>query len=246
MNGKVNSVRELFRRTDWYVKGWRTQIAIRAKIVRDFVGAETPLSILDIGCGDGSVTIPLLSGSNSLTLLDLSDKMLEVAKNNVPADLLDRVKFLNEDVCQAALRAHSYDLIVCVGVLAHVESPEALISRVCQLVSPGGRIVFECSDAHHFLTKLSGIRSRVVGILRPPTYSLNKIRPSWVINEFAKLNCTLTASYRHTFSIPLISRLIPAKRTHAAIHAVFGDGLSNSNSWLGNQCIFSFRHRDAS
>ncbi len=48
------------------------------------------------------------------------------------------------------------------------------------------------------------------------------------------------------FSIPLVSQFIPAKWAHAAIHAVFGDGLSNSNSWLGNQCIFSFRHRDAS
>ncbi len=163
MNGKVNSVRELFRRTDWYVKGWRTPIAIRAKIVRDFVGAETPLSILDIGCGDGSVTIPLLSGSNSLTLLDLSDKMLEVAKNNVPADLLDRVKFLNEDVCQAALRAHSYDLIVCVGVLAHVESPEALISRVCQLVSPGPkRYKFHPKDTNGL------VKSRIIEIVRPP------------------------------------------------------------------------------
>jgi 2-polyprenyl-3-methyl-5-hydroxy-6-metoxy-1,4-benzoquinol methylase len=245
MTGKVNSVRELFRRTDWYVKGWRTPIAIRTKIVRDFVGAQTPLSILDIGCGDGSVTIPLLSSSNHLTLLDLSDKMLEIAKINVPPDLLDRVKFVNEDVCRAPLSPRSYDLIVCVGVLAHVESPEALIARVCQLAAPGGTIVVECSDAHHFLTKLTGIRSTVVGILRPPTYALNKIRPSWVVNEFAKLNCTLTASYRHTFSIPLVSKLIAANRTYAAIHAIFGDGLSNRNSWLGNQCIFSFRHTEA-
>ena len=241
MNEKVNSVRELFRRTDWYVNGWRSTIAIRTEIVRDFVGQQAPRSILDIGCGDGSVTIPLLTPANRLTLLDLSDKMLAIAKTKVPANLIDRVTFVNEDVIAAPLAPQSFDLIVCVGVLAHVESPEALISRICELLAPGGTIVMECSDAQHFLTKFSSIRSGIVKMLKPPSYVLNRISSAWLITRFEKSNFTLTGTYRHTFSIPLLSRFITAKQSHAAIRAFFGNGTQNKNSWLGNQCIFSFR-----
>jgi 2-polyprenyl-3-methyl-5-hydroxy-6-metoxy-1,4-benzoquinol methylase len=241
VSDKVNSVRELFRRTDWYVNGWRTTIAIRTEIVHDFVGRQAPHSILDIGCGDGSVTIPLLTPANRLTLLDLSDKMLAIARTKVPANLLDRVKFVNENVIEAPLTPQSFDLIVCVGVLAHVDSPEALISRICELLTPGGTIVVECSDAQHFLTKLSSIRARIVRMLKPPSYVTNKISSAWVIDRFQKSNFVLTGSYRHTFSIPLISRFITPDQSHAAIRTVFGDGGRNKNSWLGNQCIFSFR-----
>ena len=241
MTEKAKSVRELFGRTDWWVKGWRTAIEIRTRVVQDFVRDQTHRSILDIGCGDGSVTIPLLTSGNCLTLLDLSDKMLAIAKSNVSENLLDRVTFVNEDVFQAVLAPQSFDLIVCVGVLAHVDSPDALVARLCKLTAPGGTIIVECSDTRHFLTRIGLVKSRMVGMLRPPSYALNRISSAWVIDMFANSGFKLDGSYRHTFSIPVISRFISADRSQAAIRSIFGDGSSNKNSWLGNQCIFSFK-----
>jgi len=40
--------------------------------------------VLDIGCGDGSLSIQFLDKCKSLTLLDASSNMLRIAKENIP------------------------------------------------------------------------------------------------------------------------------------------------------------------
>lgn len=55
-------------------------------------------TVLDIGCGNGAITIPLAKKAKSVTALDSSDKMLEILRENVAAENLTNIKYINQDI----------------------------------------------------------------------------------------------------------------------------------------------------
>jgi SAM-dependent methyltransferase len=65
--------------------------------VQELVRLSGDARVLDIGCGDGSISLPLLTGKTSLTLLDLSAKMLSIAKYRG----MHRLKSFHESSCVA-------------------------------------------------------------------------------------------------------------------------------------------------
>src|SRR5205807_6030820 len=66
-------------------------ITLRAQAVRRMMPATSAKSILDLGCGDGRISIPLVGDADELLLVDASKGMLELAVQHVPAAMVDRV-----------------------------------------------------------------------------------------------------------------------------------------------------------
>jgi 2-polyprenyl-3-methyl-5-hydroxy-6-metoxy-1,4-benzoquinol methylase len=94
--------------------------------------------ILDVGCGNGVISIHLGAQGYQVQGIDMSDKTIQMARQQNP---LPNVKF---DVISAEeLRAdgQQYDLVVCSEVLEHLTDPGALLRVIYQLVKPAGRLV---------------------------------------------------------------------------------------------------------
>lgn len=98
--------------------------------------------VLDLGCGQGRVSLALLEAGCRVTGLDVSPVSLE--------SLDDRVGMLGwreafEPVClpAEALDVHEhYDAIIGRGILHHLERPVEVLERVHRALVPGGRAVF--------------------------------------------------------------------------------------------------------
>src|SRR5437773_215132 len=75
----------------------RFNVAVRAEIVRDFLKDLTSCNILDIGCGNGAISLQFLSPTNKLTLMDLSSEMLGIARESTPQHLQANVTYLQQD-----------------------------------------------------------------------------------------------------------------------------------------------------
>jgi 2-polyprenyl-3-methyl-5-hydroxy-6-metoxy-1,4-benzoquinol methylase len=197
--------------------------------------------ILDIGCGDGSMSLPLLTSGNRLTLVDLSSSMLSFARSNVPRELLANVEIVNEDFTRARLEPQSYDLILCIGVLAHAESPVALIEKIISLLRPGGTIIMESTDASHFLSPLVVLYHRLWGMFRPQGYALNLISSAEVIEIFRRLHFKLSSIYRYNLpGFPGMDRLIPQGMLHAMVRMMYGTPNHNRNASFGKECLYLF------
>src|SRR5579863_9270615 len=113
-----------------YLERRRHDITIRSETVSSMMEGFEYHSLLDIGCGDGSISLPLLNQGVRMLLLDFSSSMLSLATSRVPPELEANVEIRNGDFMKEPLLPASYDIVLCLGLLAHVDSPEQFFKRV--------------------------------------------------------------------------------------------------------------------
>ena len=214
-------------------------IRLRRETVREMLGERRPESILDIGCGDGSLSLQLLTGENRLMLVDITASMLEVATSRVPETLRPSVKTFHGDFLQASFEPASFDLILCMGVLAHVDSPSEVAARICTLLKPGGMAIVTISSGRH---PLGWLRSKYVGmrdLFVQPLYKLKWVSSREVLRKFAAGGAALQRSFRYNFPAPFMDRLLSNDRLYTRIRRIHGRVEGNRRAWMGSEGIYA-------
>jgi len=95
-----------------------------------------PASLLDVGCGTGTV-IALLAKEfpeMKLTGLDLSPLMLEQAK----AKHIPNATFLEADSERLPFPDGAFACVTCMHTFHHFPHPEACMAEMCRVLAPGG------------------------------------------------------------------------------------------------------------
>jgi ubiquinone/menaquinone biosynthesis C-methylase UbiE len=241
MVSKVEQVQSFFEQPKRYLNRRAFEIQVRAETVKELAKGSKPRQILDIGCGDGSLSLPLLTSATRATLVDLSSNMLSIAKSKVPPGFAENVETVNQDFMTAQFPAASFDLILCIGVLAHVTCPEDFIARMVSVLKPGGSIIVECTDSRHILTRLVALFYRVWGLFRPATYKLNAVSFSEVTQILSRHQLLPKAEFRYAAPLPGDHRLFSQDLLYKWTRQIFGTVSQNRNTWLGNEYIGQFR-----
>lgn len=241
MNRKADRVKSFFDQPERYILTGRPSIRIRTETVQEFLQDLHFNAILDIGCGDGSLSIPLLSAANRLTLLDLSSGMLSMARSRVPETLRDRVELVNEDFIVAELPEREYDLILCVGVLAHVDNPLEVVNKIARLIKPGGSVIAENADAGHLLSRLWRFRSKIQNLTGDREYYLNHLSHEVVVELFRRYGFTLAGTYRYAIGLPGIQKVLSQSQLYKGIRAFYGTSKRNRRASFGNEFLYHFQ-----
>ncbi len=102
-------------------------------------------NLLDIGCGAGNYTLKLLAHLPHLnvTLVDLSQPMLERAEERVRKAGAGDVSIAQADIREVALGDSRFDIIVAAAVFHHLREDaewEAVFSNCYAALKPGGSI----------------------------------------------------------------------------------------------------------
>lgn len=107
-------------------------------------GVSKDAAIIDVGGGASTLVDDLLAESYSnLTVLDLSAKALEVAKQRL-GNRSNSVNWLEGDVTQLALPANHYDIWHDRAVFHFLTDPadrQAYVQQVMRSVRPGGHVI---------------------------------------------------------------------------------------------------------
>jgi tRNA (cmo5U34)-methyltransferase len=100
--------------------------------------------VLDIGCGAGNNTLKLRQVFGKpfrSDLLDLSEPMLERAKQRVSDAGIDAVTTWHADLREAELPKEGYDVVLAAAVLHHLRDDEdwrAAFEKIFSVLRPGG------------------------------------------------------------------------------------------------------------
>lgn len=231
-------VQTVFDDVAGYLNKQSVDIRLRAETVNSWSSSLMAKRILDIGCGDGSISLPLLKHDSQLTLVDLSAKMLESVRTKIPNALIANVDLRNEEVLEGTFESRSFDLIICVGVLAHVSSPDRVVAKIASLLRPRGSAIIEFTDAQHVIGRIRRIVARGKELAAPPVYKTNLLSPDHVFPMFTKYRMRPRSVFRYaSIPIPGIEVVFSAHLHVRVIKCIFGTCGASRNGWLGNQYL---------
>ena len=118
-----------------------------------------PTQILDVGAGQGQLSLALAEQGHSVHLTDISADMLQIAQQQAQQQQLANVSFEQIGLAELA-RSHQqrYPLILCHAMLEWLAEPEQAILQLKRLLAPGGilSLMFYNKDAKRFGNILFG------------------------------------------------------------------------------------------
>ncbi|NIB41750.1 class I SAM-dependent methyltransferase [Pseudomaricurvus alkylphenolicus] len=107
--------------------------------VRDCLNADH--KVLEFGCGTGSTALLLAPGAGDYKAIDVSPKMIEIAQRKLASNPIDNLSFEISALEDFQAEKQSFDMILGMSILHLLEDPQAAISRVFELLKPGGIFV---------------------------------------------------------------------------------------------------------
>jgi SAM-dependent methyltransferase len=150
---------------------WEAGLEDLDKLLR-LLGAELRPTdeVVEIGCGIGRLTRGLASSAASVRALDISERMIEAAKQHNPA--LTNVEWLVGDgESLAGIDSESADAVVSHVVFQHIPDPAITLGYVREIgrvLRPGGWAAFQISNdpaIHRPRSKAAQARAAIAGVL---------------------------------------------------------------------------------
>ena len=116
--------------------------------------ANKNLKVLDIGTGPGFFTIILEElGYTNITGIDVSEKMLEVAKENIQkyGKKNSSIQLIQMDAQKLAFKPESFDIIVSRNLTWNLEKPQQAYSEWLRVLKPNGALFIFDANWYAFL-----------------------------------------------------------------------------------------------
>lgn len=103
--------------------------------------------ILDLGCGNGRLSINLAQSGNRVTGVDTSEEQIRLARE-LGSSATGNPVFLHVQMEETGLPSASFDLVLVSQSLHHAAKPKEAIAESFRLLVPGGRILILDLLAH--------------------------------------------------------------------------------------------------
>ena len=144
-------------------KGWFPWIFEQCPFKKD-------MSILEIGCGDGSfwtTNEDKLPGHLSVTLTDISEGMLRDARRNLMSCSNRDFTYVVADAAHLPFADNRFDLILANHVLFYLDNPMDALKEIKRVLNPNGVLIASTYGEHHMEEVTSLTRGFVCGQFIP-------------------------------------------------------------------------------
>jgi 2-polyprenyl-3-methyl-5-hydroxy-6-metoxy-1,4-benzoquinol methylase len=126
----------------------------------------TPVNVLDIGCGTGSLSVVLAGLGHKVTGIDLSPKMISLAREKAARQGYP-IEFRVMDAAFPHLPHKQFDVIVCRHLLWALPEPAQVLQRWAELLKSKGRLLLV---EGHWETG-GGLHAKQITEILPPLFT---------------------------------------------------------------------------
>jgi len=165
--------------------------------------------LLDCAAGTGQITCALLKSRrfNHATVVDISPAMLRSAKGLLRSEIANaELEFVQSDVFNFKPSENGFELILCLGLIAHTGRLDILLPHLKSMLTPGGRIILQTTLLDHLGTRVvRALTSRRE--LARRGYSISWFSQRDVTDAFHDAGLRVLDVRRHSLGIPFGDRL---------------------------------------
>jgi ubiquinone/menaquinone biosynthesis C-methylase UbiE len=102
---------------------------------------QPDMEVLEFGCGTGSTAIAHAPYVKHILAIDVSPKMLEIARGKADAGNVENVTFRQADIAGLSVPDESLDAVMGHSILHLVDDKDAVIAKVRKMLKPGGLFI---------------------------------------------------------------------------------------------------------
>jgi SAM-dependent methyltransferase len=176
-------------------------------------------TVLDLGCGPGVLEPYLLDRGCRVVAADLSEKMIEKARETVAS----RLDSANARFCIANAESlpfddASFDAVACIGVISYLSDPVRGLSEIARVVRPGGVVLTQASNpiapkelGERFVRRpYNWLRTVVTGRdYRDSDFPLATYFPRRLESLMTRVGLRPDARRSYDFEMPFLNRIAP-------------------------------------
>ena len=97
--------------------------------------------VLDYGCGTGTASCEFANQVKEIHALDISAKMIEMAKEKAVVGKIENVNFVQTDIFDSRYKKDSFDVILAFNMLHTIPNPQNALQRIFELLKPEGLFI---------------------------------------------------------------------------------------------------------
>jgi len=97
--------------------------------------------VLDYGCGTGTTSCELAIHVKEIHAIDISSKMIGIAKEKAVVGKVENINFLQTDLFDKRYNNESFDTILAFNMLHTVSNPQDVTKRIYDLLKPEGLFI---------------------------------------------------------------------------------------------------------
>ena len=121
--------------------------------------------VLDYGCGTGTTSCEIANRVKEIHAIDISSKMIEIAKRKAVASKVENINFVQTDIFDKRYKKESFDVILAFNMLHTVADPQVVMRRVYELLKPEGLFISVTPCLREKMAFLVDIQIQLVRIL---------------------------------------------------------------------------------
>ncbi len=120
----------------------------------EFAAVKPGETLLDVGTGTGVVAITAARAGASVTGLDLTPALLDVARENARVARLTTTQWIEGDAENLPFPDGQFDVVVSQFGHMFAPRPDVAVAEMRRVLKPGGRIAFATWPPEHFVGRL--------------------------------------------------------------------------------------------
>ena len=97
--------------------------------------------VLDYACGTGIIAIEIAQNVKEIYAIDISLKMIEVAKIKTYERKIENIHFVHSTIFDERYKRGTFDVILAFNILHLIEDTQKLMQRIYELLKPGGLFI---------------------------------------------------------------------------------------------------------